>query len=240
MNYKNIFRRYELKYIITKNQEQKLFKIMSNHMNPDKYGKNTICNIYYDTPNKLIIRRSLESPCYKEKLRVRSYGVASKDSPVFIEIKKKYDGVVYKRRISMTEEEATNYLTKGIEIKNKTQISKEIDYFMHFYNNIEPSVLLSYDREAFFDKYDSDFRITFDDNILMRDYDLSLTKGIYGTDILQKGTVLMEVKTAMGMPKWLLEFLSENNIYKTSFSKYGNAYTKILLPKRKGGFKNVA
>ncbi|TCO70389.1 polyphosphate polymerase domain-containing protein [Marinisporobacter balticus] len=240
MGYQNIFKRYEVKYLLTKEQQQILLKIMRDYMHHDKFGKNTISNIYFDTPDKLLIRRSIEKPDYKEKLRVRSYGIANAYSTVFVEIKKKYKGVVYKRRMDMLEHTASNYLCEHIPLENPTQISKEIDYFMKLYQNIEPAVFLSYSREAFFSKTDSNFRITFDENILYRDDDLSLTSSIYGEPILPQGMVLMEVKTSLGMPIWLLNFLSQNKIYKTSFSKYGNAYKYSMLPKFLGGIKNVA
>lgn len=239
MSYQNIFKRYELKYLITKDEERALFEIMNGYMTPDKFGKSTISNIYFDTPDKLLIRRSSEKPCYKEKLRVRSYGVAKENSTVFVELKKKYDGIVYKRRMDMTEKAATDYLTHHIPLAEPTQISKEIDYFLDFYGDIKPSVFLSYEREAFFSKTDGNFRMTFDENILMRDYDIALTAGIYGESILPRGMVLLEVKTALRLPKWLLDFLSENKIYKTSFSKYGSAYKKALLT-ASGGKQNVA
>lgn len=231
MSYQNVFRRYELKYLITKEDKKALLEIMNEYMKPDEFGKSNISNIYFDTPYKLLIRRSLDKPYYKEKLRVRSYGVANPDSTVFIEIKKKFNGVVYKRRINLNEKTATNYLVGHIPLLNQSQISKEIDYLMNVYGNVEPSVLLSYDREAFFSKIDQNFRMTFDENILMRDYDLSLTSGIYGRSYMPEGKVLLEVKTVFGIPKWLLCFLSGNKIYKTSFSKYGNAYMKFMLPK---------
>ena len=231
MSYQNVFKRYELKYLITKEEKYRLFDTMKEYMEPDEYGKGTISNIYFDTPDKLLIRRSLDSPVYKEKLRVRSYGVPNTESTVFIEIKKKYNGIVYKRRIGLREKVATNYLIKGIPILNQNQILREIDYLMDIYRDIEPSIFLSYDREAFASKIDENFRMTFDENILTRDYDLSLNSGIYGESNIPEGMVVLEVKTVFGIPRWLLEFFSENRIYKTSFSKYGNAYTNFMLPK---------
>ena len=231
MSRNNVFSRYELKYLITKEEKNRLLVVMNNHMKPDDFGKSTICNIYFDTPDKLLIRRSLEKPCYKEKLRVRSYGVSNPESKVFIEMKKKYKGVVYKRRIDLDEKTASNYLVEKIPLLKQNQISKEIDYLMWSYNNIEPAVFLSYDREAFFSIEDKNFRMTFDENILFRDYDLSLNLGAYGENVLSEDIVVMEIKTVLGIPRWLLHFLDENRIYKTSFSKYGNAYKKYMLPK---------
>ena len=230
MNYQNVFKRYELKYLITKKQKEKLVEVMEPYMKADKFGRSTICNIYYDTPDYALIKRSLEGPVYKEKLRLRSYGRAQKDGPVFIEIKKKYKGIVYKRRIAALEEEATAYLNKDIPLAHPCQISEELDYFKEFYKTLRPSMVISYEREAFCGKEDENFRMTFDENILWRDEDLSLCDEIGGTSIQEPDRVLLEVKVSDAMPLWLAEFLSAEKIFKTSFSKYGSAY----LQKQKG------
>lgn len=234
MNYQNVFKRYESKYLISKEQQTLIKNIMNEYMDSDIYGKSTICNIYMDTPDYLLIRRSIEKPVYKEKMRLRSYGIAAPDSTVFLELKKKYKGVVYKRRIHMRESEAMKYLSGTGNITD-SQIAREMDYFLKQYNGISPAVVISYDREAFYEKNNKDFRLTFDENILWRNYDLSLCKGIYGEPILAKEQVLMEVKTGMAMPLWLTRLLSEERIFHTSFSKYGNAYKEIILNKQSGG-----
>jgi len=226
-----IFKRYEMKYLITTDQCALIKKAFREHMIADIHGENTICSLYYDTSDYRLIRRSLEKPVYKEKLRVRSYGVATSDSFVFVELKKKYKSVVYKRRISLSEVQASEYLSSGIT-KEKCQITNEIDYALNFYGQLAPAMLLTYDREAYYDKDNHEFRITFDRNVLWRDYDLSLTKGIYGKPILQANQVLMEIKTADSIPLWMVKILSENHIYKTSFSKYGTAYRSILETNR--------
>lgn len=225
MSYSNVFKRYELKFLLTVEQYRQIKPIMNEFMCGDEYGESEILNIYYDTPNYLLIRRSLEKPVYKEKLRVRSYGIASKNSDVFVEIKKKYGSVVYKRRIVEKEGNIVKILSgKG----NKTQIGKEIDYFISYYKNLSPKMVISYRREAFYAKNDREFRITFDNDILWRNYDLSLKCGIYGKSVLPEEKILMEVKTASSFPLWLTRFLSANAIYKTSFSKYGTAYMQFL------------
>ena len=228
-----IFKRYEMKYMITMEQLEAIKEEFEKHMSLDKYGKSTICSLYFDTPDFRLIRRSIEKPIYKEKLRVRSYGVAKPDSHVFVELKKKYKKVVYKRRIDLKEEDAMLYLsTKSAPVNS--QIAKEIDYALDFYKELSPAMLLTYDREAYYGKDDPDFRVTFDTNVLWRDYDLSLTKGIYGNPILDDQYVLMEVKTADAVPLWLVKLLSEHHIYKTSFSKYGTAYKILCTQTQKG------
>lgn len=222
-----IFKRYEIKYMLTREQKKRLCHLMKDEMIADEHGQSTIQSLYFDTPDYLLIRRSLDKPFYKEKLRLRSYGVATTESDVFIELKKKYDSVVYKRRIGMTEAEAVNYLLYR-EKNTDSQIAREIDYCLDYYRELAPKVLLSYEREAFYHKADHNLRITFDETILWRDYDVDLKAGIYGNPILDDDQVLMEVKTAGAMPLWLVKFLSENHIYKTSFSKYGTAYTTMM------------
>lgn len=233
MPYQTIFKRYELKYILTKEQKQRLLKAMEPHMALDKYGRTTIRNLYFDTDNFRLIRRSIEKPAYKEKLRIRSYRKASPDTPVFVELKKKYKGVVYKRRISLSEKDAVNWICTGNSCTEKTQIADEIDYFLDYYGNLHPTVFLSYEREAFYSKDGSDFRVTFDENILCRRSNLSLESDVGGNLILDNNLCLMEIKCSGGIPLWMTEVLSQEKIYKTSFSKYGTAYQTLIYPKLK-------
>ena len=227
-----VFERVEKKYLLTKDKYQALLKAIEPYMTQDEYGLHTICNIYYDTPTYDLIRNSIEKPKYKEKLRVRSYGRPDKKDKVFIEIKKKYKGVVFKRRVSLTLEETERYLNSGIKPKKDNQILKEIDYFMNFYKPI-PKVYLAYDRTAYFGKEDSNIRITFDQRIRSRQYDLGLGKGDYGDCLLDSNQYLMEIKVPLAMPLWLVHILSDLKIYPTSFSKYGNVYKENLLEIRR-------
>jgi len=228
--FQTVFKRYELKYMLTSKQKEKVLQAMEPYMELDKYGRTTIRNIYFDTDTYLLIRRSIEKPAYKEKLRIRSYSQAAPDSTVFVELKKKYKHVVYKRRISLPEEEAMKWVEGIRHCRKDTQISEEIDYFLQYYETLHPAVFLSYEREAYYTKEPSDFRVTFDDTILCRQEDLSLESPVYGTPILPDGMVLMEIKCSGGIPLWMAHVLSEQHIYKTSFSKYGTVYKTIIFP----------
>lgn len=230
MAFQTVFKRYELKYMLTIAQKEKIIEAIAPYMKLDKYGRTVIRNIYFDTENYRLIRRSIEKPAYKEKLRIRSYSQATSDSTVFVELKKKYDKVVYKRRIALTEGEAMAWVTGKIPSPVSTQISREIDYFIGFYEKLKPSVFLSYEREAYYERGGGDFRVTFDDMILCRQSDLSLCSEAYGTPILPEGMVLMELKCSGGIPLWMADVLSREKIYKTSFSKYGTAYTNLIYP----------
>lgn len=230
MAFQTIFKRYELKYMLTQSQKEKVIDAMKPYMSLDKYGRTVIRNLYFDTDTYLLIRRSIEKPAYKEKLRVRSYSRATPDSTVFVELKKKHKHIVYKRRISLACKEAEEWLSKDAHTRKNTQISEEIDYFLQFYGSLRPTVFLSYEREAFYADDGSDFRVTFDDNILCRQEDLSLESEVYGTSILPKDSVLMEIKCSGGIPLWMTEVLSREKIYKTSFSKYGEAYRRLIFP----------
>ena len=148
-------------------------------MKLDDYGRTIIRNIYYDTPSYQLARQSLEHPTYKEKLRIRSYAQADPFSPVFVELKKKYDGVVYKRRIGMSEQEAMAWINGAMPCMRDEQIVREIEYFRQLYAGLEPKVFLSYEREAYFALDGSDFRVTFDESILSRQRELSLRGGVW-------------------------------------------------------------
>jgi SPX domain protein involved in polyphosphate accumulation len=227
MDNKKIFRRYELKYLLTTEQFNIIQNIIELYMNKEKFFNSTIRNIYYDTPNYYLIRTSIEKPEYKEKIRIRSYKTVDETEEVFVELKKKYKKVVYKRREILPYNQAKRFLEQKI-MPNVLQITKEIDYAIKYYNDLRPTLFLSYQRTAYIGKEDLNFRITFDKNIIWRTYDIDLTKEVEGEYLLAPDMILMEVKTLMGLPRWLLDFLGENKIYKQSFSKYGNAYKKIL------------
>ena len=230
MSYQAIFKRYEIKYMLTRQQKARLLRAMAEHMALDEYGRTTICNLYFDTPSYRLIRRSLEKPAYKEKLRVRSYGTAKEDGPVFVELKKKFEDVVYKRRVSMPNREAAAWLRGEAQPKKTGQITREIDYVRGYYDELKPVVFLSYEREAYYSRDGSDFRVTLDENILCREDHLSLTAGAWGTPLLPEGMVLLELKTPGGLPLWMTQFLTREHIYKTSFSKYGTAYQTLIFP----------
>ncbi len=228
------FKRYELKFMLTQSQKQALLQVMEPYMALDQYGRTTIQNLYYDTDSFRLVRRSMERPEYKEKLRVRSYGTAREGGRVFVELKKKYDHVVYKRRLTLPEPDAMAWLAGDKSAAPDSQIGREIDYFCTFYRDLRPQVFLSYEREAYFERGGGDFRVTFDENILTRRAALSLKTSPWGTPLLPHGTVLMELKTPGGIPLWMTRFLTENHIYKTSFSKYGTAYQNVIFPQQEG------
>lgn len=233
MAYTTTFKRYELKYMLSLRQKEYLLQAMEPYMALDAYGRTGIRNIYFDTPNYRLIRQSIEKPVYKEKLRIRSYGKASPVSTVFVELKKKYKSVVYKRRLSMPQAQAMSWVRGEPHIRQSGQIADEIDYFLSYYGTLRPAVFLSYEREAFYAKDGSDFRVTFDDKILCRQEELSLEADAWGLPLLEDGCVLMEIKCSGGMPLWMAHALTQQQIHKTSFSKYGTAYQRLILPDRK-------
>lgn len=227
-----VFERVEKKYMLTREKYNLLLEAIEPYMCADSYGKHTIGNIYYDTDTYELIRHSIEKPKYKEKLRLRSYGIPMEDSKVYLEIKKKYDGIVYKRRISLTLAEAEAYLNEGMRPEKDSQILREIDYFVSFYKP-KPKLYLAYDRIAYFGKEDKEVRITFDHNIRSREDALSLGAGDQGIPLLEDDKYLMEIKVPGAMPIWLAEILSKLEIYPSSFSKYGNIYKTSILPNRR-------
>lgn len=236
MSDKTTFKRYELKYLLTKSEYEDLGEVMKSHMKLDEYKRHKIRNIYYDTEDYKIIRNSLEKPEYKEKLRLRLYGDETPDSKVFIELKKKVKGIVYKRRIVSNLNDSFDFLNTNINTnntnisKNSLQIKEEIEYFKGTYDTLSPKVYLAYEREAYHSLNDDELRVTFDFNIKMRDSNISFNDSIQDRYILNNDCVLLEVKTVYGLPRWMLDFFGENKIYQSSFSKYGVAYKKYILP----------
>lgn len=235
MSYQAVFKRYELKYLLDRRQVEALKRVMQPYMELDRYGRTTIRNLYFDTDDYRLIRRSLEHPIYKEKLRVRSYRRPQEGEPVFVELKKKYQSVVYKRRIALPELDALRWLCDGTPPPQASQITAEIDYARRFYETLHPTVFLSYEREAFRALDGSDFRLTLDENILSRTTELSLGAEVWGAPLLGREQTLLEVKTSGGMPLWLTHFLTQERLFKTTFSKYGVAYRDLIFTKQFGG-----
>lgn len=229
------FARVEKKYRLTPQQKDLLLETIGHRLTPDAHGRNTICSLYLDTPSFMLIRKSIEAKsyktAYKEKLRLRSYGTPSQDTHVFLEIKKKFKGVVYKRRETLTLQEAMAYISGGPR-PTDSQIMREIDYAMHFYQQPQPAMFIAYEREAYFDQELPSLRITFDTNVRYREGDLLLEHGHQGTLLLPEDAIMMEIKTDGSMPFWLARALSDCGILPTSFSKYGTAYqiTAGLIP----------
>lgn len=223
---KEIFERVEKKYQMNQTQYQEFLKEAEGKIHADQYGLYTIRNIYYDTEDYELIRNSIEKPKYKEKFRVRGYGEINEDSEIFLEIKKKFDGVVYKRRAALSMNQARDFLKKGILPENSSQIMREIDYFMKFYHPT-PKVYLAYDRVAYVGEEDPELRITIDRNIRSRMHRLEL--GYDGEcQALSQDTYLMEIKVPMAYPVWLADLLCNLQIYPISFSKYGSVYKNAV------------
>lgn len=227
MTYQTTFKRYEIKYLLTQKQKEIILQAMEPYMKLDDYGRTTIRNIYFDTDTFRLIRRSLEKPTYKEKLRIRSYQRTASEDPVFVELKKKYKSVVYKRRLTLPEAQVISSFEQGLPLPVHSQIANEIEYFRSYYDDLHPTVFLSYEREAFYSLDGGDFRVTFDENILYRQQDLSLSSDIYGIPVIDPDQTLMEIKTSGGLPLWMSHELNRLGLYQTSFSKYGRAYQHI-------------
>ncbi len=225
-----IFRRIEKKYFLNEEKKSALLSLISDQLIPDEHGVSTICNLYLDTPSFLLIRNSIDARDYKEKLRVRSYGKVDDDSKVFFEIKKKFKGVVYKRRASMKYREAMEYIYDG-KRPFDSQIMREIHWAMKFYDRPKPAIALYYDREAYYVKDMPALRITFDARSRYRDENVSLKEGTYGKLIIDESNIVMEIKTDGAMPLWLSAALDTLKIFPSSFSKYGTVYNDICKMK---------
>ena len=223
----SIFKRYEKKYLITEKQRDALQKTISEYMTLDQYGAYLVQNLYYDTENWDVIMASLEKPAYKEKMRLRCYGEAAGNSEFFLELKKKYKGVVYKRRIAIQAQSLINNSVRGIVSATPSQISKELDFYLQS-NAVSEKIYISYQRVAFAGIEDPELRVTFDTDICFRLDNLTFSNPHVGQSVLPEGKMLMEIKALGGMPIWMTGILSENEIFPTTFSKFGVCYTDYI------------
>lgn len=233
------FKRYEKKYLLSREKYLELWSQLEPRLMPDQFFQSTVMSLYYDWEDFRLIRSSIEQPVYKEKLRLRSYNVPGEESPVFVELKKKYKGIVYKRRVPMTEREAEDYLAGRTAAPAEDQISREIDWFLKT-NPVQPKVLIACDRRAYVGREEPGLRLTFDSSIRWRDTQLSLTAGDFGQELLEEGQQLLEIKMPESAPLWLAELLSSLEIFPRSFSKYGQCYKNQLIEKYFDGVMVIA
>jgi len=224
-------KRYELKYLLSGEQTAYMRERLKGHMEVDEYGLTSIASLYYDTPTFQLIRTSMEGPLFKEKIRLRSYGLATEESPVFLELKRKAYGIVYKRRVQSTIPLVHKFFEGEGDICAGGQINSEITTFRDYYKTLVPACLIVYDRTAYFEP-GTDLRLTIDGNPRYRMDDLTLTKSMDGISLLQPGWTILEIKVQEAMPLWLTEIISSGNIRKGSISKYGEAYRQQILKVR--------
>lgn len=294
--YAATFKRVEKKYCLSAEQYRTMLMITQQFLKPDDYPKTVVSSLYFDTPENQLISRSLEKPLYKEKLRVRSYGIAQPDGSivpvsdqVFVELKKKYRGVVYKRRLALSTDVALAFLS-GMDIDeacalfpagdreeelvaamcgvhaivsaddagdaavaafapaaaavaavgaaeaapllpHERQMAREIAVFLKRYQGIRPAMVTQCERTAWVEPGNPgcSLRITFDSQLRAghpAGDPFAFRLDNRAMDLLRPGQVLMEIKQGGGMPFWLVNALSQNQIYPRSFSKYGTAYEK--------------
>ena len=228
---KTVFERTEKKYRLTAEQYEAVLAGMLEHMRVDSYGETTICSVYYDDHCDRMIRTSIQKPVYKEKIRLRAYGIPDSDTTVYVELKKKFKGVVYKRRVGMKLSEAESYLAGGEPPGESTQILREISWVRDFYKPV-PRAYIAYDRIALECPEEPRLRVTFDSRIRARSDDLSLACGDRGELLLPEGERIMEIKVPGAMPMWMCDLLTRSHVYPTSFSKYGTYYQSLIAKEK--------
>ncbi len=226
----SVMKRYELKYYLNKDQLAFFEEKIASYMKLDQYGLTTIASLYFDTPDFRLITKSIEKPKFKEKIRLRGYGLVNEDKPTFLEVKRKCEGIVYKRRITLSEKEALNFIST-CETTKQNQIDREVEAFLKAHYPLEAKYLIIYDRKAFYQD-NSDLRITIDRNPRYRTTKLNLHTSMEGIPLVEEGGAILEVKVQNAIPLWLTSILSQGKIYQTSFSKVGRAHLKELSKRR--------
>ena len=221
------FQRKEIKFLLDQTQLDLLLRKIGPEIVPDRFPHSSISNLYYDTPDFRLIRRSLEKPDFKEKLRLRCYQTPKANSDAFPEIKRKVEGIVYKRRSCLPYRQAADALLRG-DLPQDEQVFREIRWMYRLYPGLRPAMFLSYERDSWQGREDPELRLTFDRDILWRTESLDLSKGAWGQSLLRPDQILLEIKIPGAMPLWLARALSECGICRTSFSKYGRAYETML------------
>ena len=228
------FARVEIKYLLPLAQAEALEAgLRQRGFTRSDYGSPRVQSLYYDTENYDLIRASLERPGYKEKLRLRAYGEGGGITRSFLEIKKKFNGVVYKRRTEMPLAEAAEGLRRGRLPETAGQVGREVEWMLRRYG-LRPAAAIAYDRDAWLRPEEPEVRITFDRNLTFRDWDLDLNSRDPGVRLIRPDQRLMEIKTGGVYPLWLTRLLQETGAVRTHFSKYGEAYLRYIRPEKEG------
>ena len=239
-----VFRRIEKKYLVSEADLKRFLKICGKNLKKNKYFASTVCSLYFDTKNDDLIIKSIDKPDkpnFKEKIRLRSYDVPGMKDYVFFEIKTKHregkDRIGDKRRFQLLLSDYYDW-TKGkvsleeiakkkVEKTNDVQIAREIEYVIK-YLELQPKILICSERESYEGAEDSQLRVTIDKNLRYRTKKLRLEKGSEGREFFEdEKNSILEIKTAGGMPMWLVRALNELKIYPQGFSKYGKIYQKM-------------
>ena len=246
------FERKEKKYVLDEKTLAHFMQLVGDKFGDDQYAHSTISSLYYDTPEFSMINRSIEEPLYKEKMRIRCYDDPSDEAGVFVELKKKFKGIVYKRRIRMSIEGAYAYLEGtpyshasllGSAIESlemdmiKQQNIREIDACLNRHGKLSPAIMVVVERHSIRSTDGSNLRITFDRNARWRAHNLRFDTGFQGTPIFGGGEIIMEVKALGTYPLWLVQALDEIEAYPVSCSKVGLAY-KALCTEKKPEYMN--
>ena len=221
----HIFKRYEKKYLISAEQAAIIETAISGTMTPDQYDSYWVQNLYFDTDNWDVIHTSMQKPFYKEKMRLRYYGILGESASryAFLELKKKYAGIVYKRRISVDVQEILLPLSDVLAGKS-TQIAKELDFYIKS-AAVSEKMFIAFQRRAFAGKDDAMLRVTLDSGIRYRTSQLHFYDPGEGYVVLHENQHLLEIKTDKSIPFWLARLCNENGIYPASYSKYAACYT---------------
>ncbi len=234
---KDTFKRKEIKYVLDAAQHERLRSVVYEQLPPAVFGTGRVSSLYLDTADRSVIARSLEKPLYKEKMRVRWYGapdlMAAHDA--FIELKKKYDGIVYKRRLQVSPGKVRAFLSgmpcadlvqqdvralDGQTDAQRIQIARELDAARARAARLRPSVIISCDRTSFGTDDENGLRITFDEHLHAQ----GLFDGESKFPLMAERHAIMEVKCTGAYPLWLVSALNSAKAYPASFSKYGRFY----------------
>lgn len=233
------FARVETKFMLTPDQEEAIEAgLCRRGFSRTDFGSPAVQSLYYDTPDHRMIRDSLERPLYKEKLRLRAYGPPGAQSTSFVEVKKKYDGVVYKRRVALPLRDAYDGLSRECLPEDAGQVGREALWLVKHYGLV-PSVVIAYDRHAWFNAREPGVRITFDRNLAFRNHDLDLTSQAENTVFTRPDQRLMEIKTGGTYPLWLTRLLWDTRVKRIHYSKYGYAYQHYIQNRNSESMKGV-
>jgi hypothetical protein len=224
------FNRFELKYLLTLQQAERFKADLQAYVVPDEHGhtngRYALSSLYYDSPDLRCYHENERGLKSRRKLRIRHYEtgeVFTDESPVFIEIKQRYDRITQKRRTLLPYDEALR-LCNDRQLPDQgpgdRAFVEEIYAFL-WQCNLRPASIVRYERQAFTGTvYDRGLRVTFDTSLSSQAHQLHLHEQPAGLPMLPASLTVMEIKVNERLPLWLSDMIAAHDLRRVGFSKY--------------------
>ncbi len=225
--------RFEAKYKVTEFRAQAIKTFIAPFVIRDRFAAEDasypVNSLYLDTPDLALYRSSARGEKNRVKFRLRTYSAAP-DAPVFLEIKRRMDQIIRKRRVRLGRETLPGLLSRGdfreedfgpLGPKELQALSEFSDWIRRF--NLRPCASVRYQREAYVGVFGEAVRVTFDRQIACRrcaQYDEGIWKETHAWEAIPERRIVLELKFTDFSPGWVQDLVQRFNLVRESMSKY--------------------